>query len=81
MCPRFFIKHVCVVRSDDALLWAKLEHRLQEGAVSGETLAKITGASRSRIRQVISRLAHEYLATLMPHRQALAARSSLKKAL
>lgn len=66
----------------DALLRAMLEHRLPAGTKLGEErLAEITGASRSRIRQVLSRLAHDHLVTLIPNRGAFVASPSPEEAL
>ncbi len=58
----------------DSLLKAMLEHRLPAGTKLGEErLAELTGASRGRIRQVLARLAHEQLVTLIPNRGAFVA--------
>jgi DNA-binding GntR family transcriptional regulator len=66
----------------DALLRAMLEHRLPAGTKLGEErLAELTGASRSRIRQVLGRLAHDHLVTLIPNRGAFVASPSPQEAL
>jgi DNA-binding GntR family transcriptional regulator len=58
----------------ESLLNAMLEHRLPAGTKLGEErLAELTGATRSRIRQVLARLAHEQLVTLIPNRGAFVA--------
>jgi DNA-binding GntR family transcriptional regulator len=66
----------------EALLRAMLEHRLPAGTKLGEErLAELTGASRSRIRQVLGRLAHDHLVTLIPNRGAFVASPSPEEAL
>lgn len=60
---------------------AILEHRLLPGAkLPEERLADVTGASRMRIRQVLARLAHEQIITLVPNRGAFVARPTIKEA-
>jgi len=57
------------------------EHRLPPGTKLGEDkLGKIFGVSRTRIRQTISRLAHERIITLMPNRGAFVAKPSVAEA-
>ncbi|MES2530707.1 MAG: GntR family transcriptional regulator [Pseudomonadota bacterium] len=66
----------------ESLLRAMLEHRLPAGTKLGEErLAELTGASRSRVRQVLGRLAHENLVTLIPNRGAFVASPSPEEAL
>ena len=51
------------------LLTAIMEHRLAAGTkLVEERLCEATGAGRPRIRQVLARLAHEQLVTLVPTR-------------
>lgn len=53
---------------------AILEHRLPPGTKLGEDrLAEIFGASRARVRQVLTRLAHEQLVEIFPQRGAFVA--------
>lgn len=59
-----------------------LEQRLPTGTKLGEErLVELTGVSRSRIRQVLGRLAHEKLVTLIPNRDVLVASPSPEEAL
>lgn len=63
------------------ILGAIFEHRLQPGTKLGEDrLARIFGVSRTRIRQVLPRLAHEKLVTLEPNRGAFVAKPSVSEA-
>ena len=58
-----------------------LERRLLPGAkLAEERLAEVTGASRMRIRQVLARLAHEQIVTLIPNRGAFVARPTVEEA-
>jgi DNA-binding GntR family transcriptional regulator len=71
--------------SDEAiyekLLTAIFEHRLPPGTKLGEEqLAGIFGASRSRIRSVLPRLAHEGVVRLKPNRGAFVAKPSIAEA-
>jgi len=60
---------------------AILERRLLPGTKLAENrLAKATKANRMRIRQVLSRLAHEQIVTLIPNRGAYVAQPSVKEA-
>ncbi|MYN14788.1 FCD domain-containing protein [Pusillimonas sp. TS35] len=60
---------------------AIMERRLLPGAKLGEErLAEVTGASRMRVRQVLARLAHEQIVTLVPNRGAYVARPSVEEA-
>ncbi|MBN8746085.1 HTH-type transcriptional repressor RspR [Xylophilus ampelinus] len=66
----------------DSLLRAMLEQRLPAGTKLGEErLVELTGVSRSRIRQVLGRLAHDKLVTLIPNRGAFVASPSPEEAL
>ena len=66
----------------ETLLRAMLEHRLPAGTKLGEErIADITGASRARVRQVLARLSHESLVTLIPNRGAFVASPSPGEAL
>ncbi|RZS33023.1 GntR family transcriptional regulator [Corticibacter populi] len=71
--------------SDDAMyermINAILEHRLLPGTRLGEDkLAGIFGVSRTRVRPVLVRLAHDRLVTLRPHRSAAVASPSAEEA-
>lgn len=58
-----------------------LERRLLPGAkLAEERLAKATGASRMKIREVLARLAHEQVVTLVPNRGAYIARPTVEEA-
>lgn len=58
-----------------------LERRLLPGAkLAEERLAKVTGASRMKIRQVLARLAHEQIVTLIPNRGAYVSRPTVDEA-
>jgi DNA-binding GntR family transcriptional regulator len=58
-----------------------LERRLLPGAkLAEERLAEVTGASRMKIRQVLARLAHEQIVTLIPNRGAFVARPTVEEA-
>ena len=66
----------------DKIYIAILEHRLLPGTkLVEERLAKIFGASRARIRDVLSRLAHEQIVELFPQRGAFVAKPSIEQAL
>ncbi len=61
---------------------AMLEHRLPPGTKLGEDkLADIFGVSRARVRQVLTRLAHEQLVELFPQRGAFVARPTPEQAM
>jgi len=63
------------------LLRGVMEHRLPAGTKLGEErLSELTGASRARVRQVLSRLAHDQLVTLIPNRGAFVASPSREEA-
>ncbi|GAB2891815.1 GntR family transcriptional regulator [Paralcaligenes ginsengisoli] len=60
---------------------AILERRLAPGTkLAEERLTDVTGASRARIRQVLSRLAHEKVVTLIPNRGAFISRPTVQEA-
>jgi len=60
---------------------AILERRLLPGAkLAEERLASASGASRMRIRQVLARLAHEQIVTLIPNRGAFISRPTVEEA-
>lgn len=60
---------------------AILEHRLRPGTKLGEErMAEIFGVSRPRIREVLTRLAHEQIVTLFPQRGAYVAQPSIEQA-
>lgn len=58
-----------------------LERRLLPGAkLAEERLAEVTGVSRTKIREVLARLAHEQIVTLIPNRGAYVARPTVEEA-
>lgn len=60
---------------------AVFEHRLLPGTrLVEDHLAEATGSTRGRIRQVLARLAHENLVTLVPNRGAFIAKPSVEEA-
>ena len=66
----------------DRIYMAILEHRLPPGTkLVEERLAEIFGVSRARIRDVLSRLAHEQIVELFPQRGAFVAKPSIEQAL
>jgi len=57
------------------------EHRLTPGTrLVEERLGEFAGVSRTKIREVLSRLAHEGLVTLVPNRGAFIASPSVAQA-
>ncbi|WP_454007353.1 GntR family transcriptional regulator [Alcaligenes sp. Marseille-Q7550] len=65
----------------DRILLAITERRLLPGArLVEERLSEVTGASRARIRQVLSRLAHEQLVSLVPNKGACIASPTVEEA-
>ena len=61
---------------------AILEHRLHPGTKLGEDrLAKIFNVSRARVREVLSRLAHEQIVELYPQRGAFVAKPTPEQAM
>lgn len=60
---------------------AILEHRLQPGAkLPEERMARVFNVSRSRIREVLSRLAYEQIVQLIPNRGAYVAKPTVEQA-
>ncbi|MBN8750312.1 MAG: GntR family transcriptional regulator [Variovorax sp.] len=60
---------------------AILEHRLQPGSkLPEERMAKVFNVSRSRIREVLSRLAYEKIVELVPNRGAFIASPTVAQA-
>src|SRR5260370_36063548 len=60
---------------------AVLEHRLAPGTkLIEERLAEVSGVSRTKIREVLSKLAHEGLVVLIPNRGAFIASPSVEQA-
>ncbi|OZI31780.1 GntR family transcriptional regulator [Bordetella genomosp. 10] len=60
---------------------AVLEHRLKPGTrLVEDHLAEVAGSTRARIRQVLARLAHESLVTLVPNRGACVASPTVEEA-
>lgn len=58
-----------------------LERRLLPGTkLAEERLAEVAGVSRTKIRQVLARLAYEGVVTLVPNRGAYVARPSVEEA-
>jgi DNA-binding GntR family transcriptional regulator len=63
------------------VLGAIVEHRLPPGTKLGEEkLAKVFGVSRTQIRQVIERLAHDRIATVVPNRGAFVSSPTVEEA-
>ena len=61
---------------------AILEHRLHPGTkLVEERLAEIFGVSRARVREVLTRLAHEQIVELIPQRGAYVAKPSIEQAI
>ena len=66
----------------DKIYIAILEHRLLPGTkLVEERMAEIFGVSRARIRDVLSRLAHEQIVELFPQRGAFVAKPSIEQAM
>jgi DNA-binding GntR family transcriptional regulator len=60
---------------------AIVEHRLPPGTKLGEErLAKVFGVSRTQIRQVIERLAHDSIVTVVPNRGAFVSSPTVEEA-
>lgn len=60
---------------------AVLEHRLAPGTkLTEERLAEVSGVSRTKIREVLNRLAHEGLVVHVPNRGAFIASPSVEQA-
>jgi DNA-binding GntR family transcriptional regulator len=74
-----------VLPSVDAIhqrvLGAIVEHRLPPGTKLGEEkLAKVFGVSRTQIRQVLERLSHDSIVTVLPNRGAFVSSPSVEEA-
>lgn len=74
-----------VLPSVDAIhqrvLTAIVEHRLPPGTKLGEErLAKVFGVSRTQIRQVLERLSHDSIVTVLPNRGAFVSSPSVEEA-
>lgn len=65
----------------ERILTAIMDHSLPpETRLVEERLCEIFGLGRTRLRQVLQRLAHERVITLMPNRGAVVAKPSVKEA-
>jgi DNA-binding GntR family transcriptional regulator len=63
------------------MLGAIVEHRLPPGTKLGEErLARVFGVSRTQIRQVIERLAHDRIVTVVPNRGAFVSSPTVEEA-
>jgi DNA-binding GntR family transcriptional regulator len=62
-------------------IWnAIVDHRLQPGTrLVEDRLCEVFGLGRTRVRQVLQRLAHEHVVTLMPNRGAVVAKPSVQE--
>jgi DNA-binding GntR family transcriptional regulator len=70
-----------VDRIHQRVLTAIVEHRLPPGTKLGEErLAKVFGVSRTQIRQVIERLAHDSIVTVVPNRGAFVSSPTVDEA-
>src|SRR5580692_6196120 len=63
-------------------IWAAIvDHRLPPGArLVEDQLCKVFGIGRTRIRQVLQRLAHERVVTLTPNRGAIVSKPTIQQA-
>jgi DNA-binding GntR family transcriptional regulator len=63
-------------------IWAAIvDHRLPPGTrLIEDQLCKVFGIGRTRIRQVLQRLAHERVVTLMPNRGAIVSKPTIQQA-
>jgi DNA-binding GntR family transcriptional regulator len=63
-------------------LWsAIIDHRLPPGTrLIEDQLCKVFGIGRTRIRQLLQRLAHEHVVTLMPNRGAMVSKPTIQQA-
>lgn len=69
-------------RIHEKIYGAILEHRLHPGTkLVEERLAAIFGVSRARIREVLTRLAHEQIVEVIPQRGAFVAKPSIEQAM
>jgi DNA-binding GntR family transcriptional regulator len=65
----------------DRIREAIVDHRLPPGTrLIEEDLCDVFGIGRTRIRQVLQRLAHEQVVTLMPNRGAVVSKPSIRHA-
>ena len=65
----------------DRVMAAVVEHRLPPGTKLGEDrLAEIFGVNRARVRQLLSRLAHEGIVTILPNRGAFVSEPTVGQA-
>ena len=63
------------------VLTAIVEHRLPPGTKLGEErLAKVFGVSRTQIRQVLERLSHDSIVTVLPNRGAFVSSPTVEEA-
>ena len=63
------------------VLTAIIEHRLPPGTKLGEErLARVFGVSRTQIRQVLERLSHDSIITVLPNRGAFVSSPSVEEA-
>lgn len=63
------------------VLTAIVEHRLPPGTKLGEErLAKVFGVSRTQIRQVLERLSHDSIVTVVPNRGAFVSSPTVEEA-
>lgn len=76
--------HIAMLSNDEIyqrIQIAIMERQLLPGAkLAEEPLVEATGASRSRIRQILARLAHEQIVTLVPNRGAFIAKPTVEDA-
>ena len=63
-------------------IWSAIvDHRLPPGTrLIEDHLCKVFGIGRTRIRQVLQRLAHEHVVTLMPNRGAIVSKPTIQQA-
>lgn len=74
-------KELSVDAIHQRVVLAIVEHRLPPGTKLGEEkLAKVFGVSRTMIRQVIERLAHDSIVTVQPNRGAYVSSPSVEEA-
>ena len=65
----------------DRVMAAVVEHRLPPGTKLGEDrLAEIFGVNRARVRQLLTRLAHEGIVTILPNRGAFVSEPTVGQA-
>ena len=77
--PKAVLPSVDVIHQ--RVLTAIVEHRLPPGTKLGEErLAKVFGVSRTQIRQVLERLSHDSIVTVVPNRGAFVSSPSVEEA-